>query len=108
MSSGSSLPPDRRTTTRATIPAPGMRSGPEAGPKVARRGVWHPPGMETFVVRAWRPAADEAASAEGGGALRGVVEHVATGATIPFRDAEQLVAFLQGGGVEESAVRAAG
>jgi hypothetical protein len=85
-----------------------VRPGPEAGPKVARRGVWHPPGMETFVVRAWRPAADEPASSEGGGALRGVVEHVATGATIPFRDAEQLVAFLQGGGAEGSAVRAAG
>ena len=71
--------------------------------------VWHPQGMETFVVRAWRPAADEAAPPEGGGALRGVVEHVATGATIPFRDAEQLVAFLLGGGDgDRSAVRAAG
>jgi hypothetical protein len=65
--------------------------------------------METFVVRAWRPAADEAAPPEGGGALRGVVEHVATGATIPFLEAEQLVAFLLcDGDGDRSAVRAAG
>ncbi|HET8621609.1 MAG TPA: hypothetical protein VFM27_21750 [Acidimicrobiales bacterium] len=68
--------------------------------------------METFVVRAWRPAADEPSPHhEGGslradGSLRGVVEHVATGASIAFRDADQLVAFLIGG--EESAGRAAG
>jgi hypothetical protein len=68
--------------------------------------------METFVVRAWRPAADgpspheESGSLRADGSLRGVVEHVATGASIAFRDADQLVAFLIGG--EESAERAAG
>jgi hypothetical protein len=68
--------------------------------------------METFVVRAWRPAADQPSPHEGDGSLRadgslrGVVEHVSTGASIAFRDADQLVAFLIGG--EESAERAAG
>lgn len=50
--------------------------------------------METFVVRAWRPRADEALPHDDDRSLRGVVEHVATGASIPFRDADQLVAFL--------------
>ena len=55
--------------------------------------VWHPPGMETFVVRAWRPAADEGLPSDAD-ALRGVVEHVGSGTTMPFRDVDQLVAFI--------------
>jgi hypothetical protein len=55
------------------------------------------PAMETFVVRAWRAAAhvrpdvDDAAHA-----LRGVVEHIGSGDSIPFRDADELVQFLVG------------
>jgi hypothetical protein len=50
--------------------------------------------VETFVVRAWRSdAEDEPASSTDG--LRGVVEHVATGTSMPFRDADQLVTFLR-------------
>lgn len=52
-------------------------------------------GVETFVVRAWRGEPDGEAAADG--TLRGVVEHVATGASTPFRDAEQLLAFLRAG-----------
>ncbi|HKY68912.1 MAG TPA: hypothetical protein VJM49_21160 [Acidimicrobiales bacterium] len=51
--------------------------------------------METFVVRAWRGEPDGDPTADG--PLRGVVEHVATGASTPFRDAEQLLAFLRSG-----------
>ena len=60
--------------------------------------------METFVVRAWRPRADEALPHDDDRSLRGVVEHVATGASIPFRDADQLVAFLLGGDEGDSEV----
>ena len=49
--------------------------------------------METFVVRAWRDDPDGAPATDG--SLRGVVEHVATGASTPFTDAEQLLSFLR-------------
>jgi hypothetical protein len=48
--------------------------------------------METFVVRAWRSAPDGDPADDG---LRGVVEHVGSGASMPFRDADQLVSFLR-------------
>lgn len=42
--------------------------------------------METFIVRLWPEA----------GAIRGRVEHVATGRGETFRDAESLCGFLAG------------
>lgn len=51
--------------------------------------------METFVVRAWRAGTTTAGSMEDDGTLRGVVEHVGTGTSMPFGDAEQLIAFLR-------------
>jgi hypothetical protein len=50
--------------------------------------------METFVVRAWRSAGDDG-PAGGDDTLRGVVEHVRTGAMVPFQDEEQLIDFLR-------------
>ena len=47
------------------------------------------------MVRAWRSDAEDAPSTDGDDALRGVVEHVATGTTMPFRDVDQLVTFLR-------------
>lgn len=45
--------------------------------------------METFVVRVWVPA-------EGGSTapMRGTVQHVASGETTPFTDADELISFL--------------
>ena len=57
------------------------------------------------MVRAWRPAADEGLPSDAD-ALRGVVEHVGSGTTMPFRDADQLVAFMLGGGAEDMPVEA--
>jgi hypothetical protein len=51
--------------------------------------------METFVVRAWRSDAEGASSTGDEGALRGVVEHVGSGTTVPFRDVDQLITFLR-------------
>jgi hypothetical protein len=51
--------------------------------------------VETFVVRAWRSDADGDPSTGEDDALRGVVEHVGTGATMPFRDVEQLISFIR-------------
>ena len=79
------------------FPKPARR-WPEGWSGILRR-------METFVVRAWRPRADEALPHDDDDrSLRGVVEHVATGASIPFRDADQLVAFLLGGDEGDSDV----
>jgi hypothetical protein len=50
--------------------------------------------METFVVRAWRSDATDGLSTCDD-TLRGVVEHVGTGTTMPFRDVEQLITFLR-------------
>ena len=47
---------------------------------------------QTFVVRVWEPPEPEWGPA---GALRGVVEHVQTGASAPFGSAAALLAFLQ-------------
>ena len=44
-------------------------------------------------MRAWREDPDGEPTADD--SLRGVVEHVATGASTPFRDAEQLLRFLR-------------
>ena len=44
-------------------------------------------------MRAWREDPDGAPETDG--SLRGVVEHVATGASTPFSDAEQLLSFLR-------------
>jgi hypothetical protein len=48
--------------------------------------------VETFVVRAWRSAPDDEPLDD---TLRGVVEHVGTGASMPFRDVDQLISFLR-------------
>lgn len=47
--------------------------------------------MQTFVVRVW-PQQPE--TGEGPDALRGVVEHIATGRSERFRDDAELLAFL--------------
>jgi hypothetical protein len=66
--------------------------------------------VETFVVRAWRPAGDARptvgrdGAVDGGdadGHLRGVVEHVGSGESMPFRDAAELVRFLTGRAIDE-------
>jgi hypothetical protein len=49
--------------------------------------------VETFVVRAWREDPDAEPTTDD--SLRGVVEHVATGASTPFHDADQLLEFLR-------------
>jgi hypothetical protein len=51
------------------------------------------PAVETFVVRAWREDPDGGSASDD--SLRGVVEHVATGASTPFHDADQLLEFLR-------------
>ncbi|HEX6420345.1 MAG TPA: hypothetical protein VFZ77_17730 [Acidimicrobiales bacterium] len=51
--------------------------------------------METFVVRAWRSHAGEEPADDGDEDLRGVVEHVASGTSTPFRDVDQLITFLR-------------
>lgn len=58
------------------------------------------------MVRAWRAAAEDRVDVDGGDdSLRGVVEHVASGESIPFRDADELVSFLVGqAGHEEGAL----
>ncbi len=48
--------------------------------------------METFVVRAWRSGGEASTGDE---VLRGIVEHVASGRTMPFHNVEQLVTFLR-------------
>jgi hypothetical protein len=53
--------------------------------------------METFVVRAWRAAAEVRTDVDDRDhSLRGVVEHIGSGDSIPFRDADELVRFLVG------------
>lgn len=55
------------------------------------------PAMETFVVRAWRAATESRPDVDDvDPGLRGVVEHIGSGDTIPFRDANELVRFLVG------------
>jgi hypothetical protein len=49
--------------------------------------------VETFVVRAWRDEPDGDLTPDD--SLRGVVEHVATGASARFTDADQLLTFLR-------------
>jgi hypothetical protein len=53
----------------------------------------HTAGVETYVVRAWRGDPDGDATPDD--SLRGVVEHVATGATTRFTDADELLTFLR-------------
>jgi hypothetical protein len=47
--------------------------------------------MDTFVVRVWGPGAD----GEEETSVRGVVEHIASGRSDRFRNAEELVSFLR-------------
>lgn len=47
------------------------------------------------MVRAWRSDSGEGDPSTGDDALRGVVEHVASGTSMPFRDVAQLVTFLR-------------
>jgi hypothetical protein len=53
--------------------------------------------VETFVVRAWRAAPDDMSHDDepADDTLRGVVEHVGSGASMPFRDVDQLISFLR-------------
>lgn len=46
--------------------------------------------MQTYVVRIWVPAGEP----EDREQVRGVVEHLGTGASQPFRDGAELLAFL--------------
>ncbi len=49
------------------------------------------------MVRAWRAATEVRPDVDDGNhGLRGVVEHIGSGDTIPFRDADELVRFLVG------------
>jgi hypothetical protein len=48
--------------------------------------------METFVIRIWTPAADDAPDDL---ELRGLAEHVAGGERTAFRGSRELVAFLE-------------
>ena len=52
--------------------------------------------MEAFVVRIWSPAEDEGADG-GSSVLQGVVEHVRSARSRPFRDEEQLLGVLRSG-----------
>jgi hypothetical protein len=56
--------------------------------------------MDTYVVRVWAQTADE----EEGAGLRGVVEHIASGWSVRFRNAEELVTFLRARGPVEGHV----
>ena len=47
------------------------------------------------MVRAWRSDGGDEPASGGADGLRGVVEHVATGTSMRFRDADQLVTFLR-------------
>jgi hypothetical protein len=47
--------------------------------------------MDTFVVRVWGSLADEGEETS----LRGVVEHIASGRSDKFHDAEELISFLR-------------
>jgi hypothetical protein len=58
-------------------------------------------GMETFVVRAWRAEDARAVPHGGHDGLRGVVEHIGSGESRSFRDADELVRFLVGQADEE-------
>lgn len=46
--------------------------------------------METFLVQVWVPADDQSR----GGALRGLVRHVATGTVTPFLGDEEVLGLL--------------
>jgi len=48
--------------------------------------------VETFVVRVWRPAADEVG--ETAAPLRGVVEHIGTGRSDPFQGTQRLAELI--------------
>ena len=48
--------------------------------------------METFVVRVWRPGADEVG--EPAAPLTGVVEHIGTGRSNPFHGEQQLAEVI--------------
>ena len=50
--------------------------------------------METFVLRVWVPEDDGAEASPPG--LRGVLEHVKSGRSVPFRDPAHLAALLLG------------
>lgn len=47
------------------------------------------------MVRAWRSDGVVDDPSTGAEALRGVVEHVASGTSMPFRDVAQLITFLR-------------
>lgn len=64
-------------------------------------GVERPVGAaatRTFVVRLWEPAEP---TGDGPEALRGVVDHVQSGRSAPFGDADALLAFLRAWGAPE-------
>ncbi len=47
------------------------------------------------MVRAWRSDSVEGDPSSDDDDLRGVVEHVASGTSMPFRDVDQLITFLR-------------
>lgn len=47
------------------------------------------------MVRAWRSDGGDEPASGGADGLRGVVEHVATGTSMPFHDVDELVTFLR-------------
>lgn len=51
--------------------------------------------METYVVQLWISGREDE---PGRGDLRGFVEHVPSGRRTPFRDSDELLAFLQAEG----------
>lgn len=58
--------------------------------------------MEAFVVRVWRSAvSDSDGSSEPSSALRGLVQHVGSGRSTPFRSAEELMRSLLSGLAEQ-------
>lgn len=67
---------------------------PEQTPEVDRRAVGGA-ASRTFVVRLWGPGEP---TGDGPEALRGVVEHVRSGQSKPFRDADALLALLRAWG----------
>lgn len=50
--------------------------------------------METFLVRVWHPGEDDGAGE--GAELKGVVEHVGSRTSAPFKGTEELIVLLQG------------
>ncbi len=54
--------------------------------------------METFVLRVWMPAGREGGlSGDGPVTLQGVLEHIGSGRTLPFKGSDQLLDLVRNG-----------